>query len=227
MEVQSQQAIFIHAVSRAGSCSKRTYNRTSLIGLGKYQELQTLLHEGLMLAASANDRWGMAMVLHQLSSVALQQQNDEEAVYLYEGGVVVMSLHWESVGNCAGAQPARSSAVGGWPTLDEAGSVFREALATALEAQVNSEALQALIGLAMQLMHEGQREEALELTVRILADAAPSTETRAQALQVRDILLAQLPAEQIAVIEARGQARPLADCTRELLGKINPAVRGL
>lgn len=112
-------------------------------------------------------------------------------------------------------------------TLGEAGSVFREALATALEAQVNPEALQALIGLAMQLMHEGQREEALELTVRILADAAPSTETRAQALQVRDILLAQLPAEQIAVIEARGQARPLADCTRELLGKINPAVRGL
>jgi len=162
-----------------------------------------------MLASVDNDRFGMAIAMQHLGLVALEQQDTAEAVYLFREALEFMRTtgsRWDM------ARVLNQFGTALWITgaADEAGKIYREALALALAAQAIPDALQALAGLAAQLQHTGRPAAALALAARILADPASRIETRTQAAHIRAALIPELSTEQIETIERESREQPLA-----------------
>ncbi len=197
-----------------------TFCSTPLITQGKYQEVEALLQEGLRVAELLDDRYGTAIALHQLGLVASAQNRTTTAIDRFHESLALcraLGSYWDiaRVSNQLGAALMAS----GEPA--EAGQALLEALKAALEGQIIPEALHALGGLATLLSLEGHCQKALEIAAHILAEPAANSKTREQARQLRAALRAQLPAEQVALIEGRGRNRPLTEIAAEMITQIN------
>jgi tetratricopeptide (TPR) repeat protein len=190
-----------------------TFCSPTLVARGNAHEAQVLLRESFMLASAAADRFGMAIALQHLGVVALEQQQPDEAVYLFHEAVGLMRTigsRWDlarALNQFGAAQWAAGK-------LTDAGATYREALATALEAQAIPDALQALAGMAAYAAQSGRYADALALATRILRDRSARTETQAQAEQVRRQTYARLAAEDARAIEHATATMPLAELAR-------------
>jgi hypothetical protein len=102
---------------------------------------------------------------------------------------------------------------------DRAGArrCFLEALGVAKEAQIAPVMLDALLGIAWLRRGEGDTESALELVLHVLQNSACSQETRDRAQRLRTELVAQVPGEQIGLIQTQAQAKTLDTVAQELL----------
>jgi hypothetical protein len=102
---------------------------------------------------------------------------------------------------------------------DRAGArrCFVEALEVAKEAQIAPVMLDALLGIAALRGGKGDMGSALELVLHVLQNAACSQDTRDRAEKLRTELVAQVPGEQIGLIQTRAQAKTLDTLAQELL----------
>jgi Flp pilus assembly protein TadD len=123
-----------------------TSGTETLLALGKHDEAQQLLRESLTFSYAARDAGGTAAALYNLGRVAFHQGDVEEATYFLREVLPLLRttsrLMYARALNELGAALWQAGAKG------EARRAYGEALATALEIQVDHEALQALVGLA-------------------------------------------------------------------------------
>jgi predicted ATPase/class 3 adenylate cyclase/DNA-binding XRE family transcriptional regulator/Tfp pilus assembly protein PilF len=183
---------------------------------GAYAETQPLLHECITLSGEYGDRWVLAIALNRLGQVAHVQGDHEEARYLFRESLGIckeMGDRWTM------AQALTNLAHVTQVLGDQAAArqLYREAFATASEAQVIPTALDALIGLAALLMHEGAAAPWLELLTQIIDHPAASRETRERAVRLRLELEATFAAHQAAAIQERMGQRPFDAVVAEVL----------
>lgn len=186
-----------------------------LIAMGKYGEAETLLRDSLLIRQTTDDRYGTAMVVHQLGLIALAQQDSAKAVDLFRETLERVRAvgSWE-VAETLNHLAAALSSMGAHA---EAGTTYREALVIAREANVVPDVLQALAGLAALQVREQNYETALELAIHVEHHGASRTETRNQAAQLRAAIMPHVAQQQIDLPEQRVDERPLEDIVTALL----------
>ena len=82
--------------------------------------------------------------------------------------------------------------------------------------------IEAVLGLAALLDHQGETEQALALCLHILRHPTSSPSQRERAARLRAQLEAALHAEEVAEIEERVQAQSLEDVVAGLLARFPP-----
>lgn len=190
-----------------------TYCSSTLMALGKYQEAQQLLHESLALSYATKDRYGTAMTLHHLGLAAFQQHGLEEAIYFLREALPL--LH--TIGSWEYARALNDLGAALWQSAakNEARRAYAQALTASLQLQALLDALQALTGIALLLVHDGKHREALRLAARVLADPASTTPVRRAAAEIQQVAQQHLPAEEAAMIEKRAAALALTTLQAE------------
>jgi predicted ATPase/transcriptional regulator with XRE-family HTH domain len=183
--------------------------------MGAYDQAEQLLSEGLAISQALADRFNCATALSALgmvhqalgrevaardclhASIAIWREIDDQ-------GNLTQTLN--RLGQCLLAQAD-------WPA---ARRCFAEALAVARAAQMAPVVLDALFGMAALRRQAGAPAAALELALYILQDPAGSHTTHARAGQLRAELAAQLPADQVAAIDARARDTTLDSLIQDL-----------
>jgi tetratricopeptide (TPR) repeat protein len=171
---------------------------------GKYAEAQTLLHE--CLADASHDRWNRAIALNQLGLVAHALGNEHEAEHLFQESIRLFREFGDQWGMAQALSHlgVTTIALGDYT---QAQRIFHEAYQAAAAGQLLPIALDALMGLATVLVHDGQQAKAVELLVHILNHPACSQEVHHRALALHGELEKQLAPEQVAAIEKQARSR--------------------
>lgn len=191
-----------------------TSGTETLLALAKHEEAQQLLRESLALSYAARDTGGTDSVLYNLGRVAFHQGDFAEAVYFFREVLPGLRnssrLLYARVLNDLGAALWRAGA------KDQARSSYNEALATALEVQIDYEALQALVGIAACLADAGEHAGALRLAVRVRCDPASTAEARRAATELQHMVQAHLLQDEVTRIEDQARALSLTALQAEL-----------
>jgi tetratricopeptide (TPR) repeat protein len=183
---------------------------------GAYVEAQQLLQEGLVLSQTLEDRFNIASALTSLGQVSQALGDTAEAEGFFEDSVRI----WREIGDEGSlAQTLNQLGMTLLVREDRAGArrCFLEALEVAKEAQIAPVMLDALLGVAALRRAEGDMGSALELVLHVLQNPACTQDTRERAEQLRAELVAELPAEQIAAIDAQAQGKTLDEVAQDLL----------
>jgi tetratricopeptide (TPR) repeat protein len=177
--------------------------------IGKHEEAETALQEGLALAQNAGDRYGVATFLHSLAALKLVQAAYEAAATAVQDSLKIFTQlgdRWRIT------QGQTLSAAIRLAQGDFAGSeaAYRDALATAVDAHALPYALEALAGLADLYAQTEQKAAAYALAQRVQSHPASGGPVKARAAKLT-AQLAQDGVEETAV----------APFVAELLARIN------
>jgi tetratricopeptide (TPR) repeat protein len=175
------------------------------IYLGRLDEAQACLEEGLDLLTQVGDRWGMGTAYRHLGLTALAQGDTglafahlRHSLELFQGYVVgwdvARSLSYLGLATLAAGDP------------DEAARIFLEAFRVAQATQARPIMLEVLVALAQLRLQAGNAEQALGLALLVLDHPAGTHEAKARAGQVCAEASTHLTA-----LQARA-ARQWADC---------------
>jgi DNA-binding SARP family transcriptional activator/predicted ATPase len=148
--------------------------------LGYYDETAAALQEGLELAQSAGDRYGVATILRSLSALSLAQKQYEEAATAVQRSLAI----FEEIGDPWRISQAQTLL--GSIRLDQgevagAEEAFRQAYNTAVAANATPYALDALMSLAELYAQAGQCAHALELAQQVRDNPASSGQAQNRA----------------------------------------------
>jgi predicted ATPase/transcriptional regulator with XRE-family HTH domain len=183
---------------------------------GAYVEAQQLLQEGLQLSQVLEDRFNIASALTGLGQVSQALGHTLDAQRFFEDSTRI----WREIGD-EGSLTQTLNQLGQTLLVREeregAQRCFLDALAVAKEAQIAPVMLEALLGIAALRAAEGDSQSALELVLQVLENPACTRDTRDRAEQLRAELVAQLPAEHTAAIQARSQGKTLETLAQNLL----------
>ncbi len=147
------------------------------VRLGRFQEAEDFLHEGLTLCQQLGDRWGIGTALRYLGLAALAQGDATRAQDLLRRS---LDMHR---GYVVGWDIAHTLTYLGNASLtlgqiEEARQCYLEAQQRADEAGSRPAALDARMGLAQVEAQAGRPQQALEQARYILRDPASSQEAR-------------------------------------------------
>ncbi|MFZ4659907.1 MAG: ATP-binding protein [Caldilineaceae bacterium] len=193
-----------------------TFLARTLQALGRHDEMITLLQDGLRLARESGNRYSTAVALEQLAMVSHAQHQAvayerfmHEALTLYrtigDNYNLTRLLNQAGMIALAGAndQPAHD--------------FFAEAIQRALAAQLLAPVLDALAGLAMLFMRQGDALLALTVVEAILYHPASPQATRERVGEVQQELLARLPAAQVETARQQAKATSLESLAAEVV----------
>jgi predicted ATPase len=185
--------------------------------LGRTEEVLDLLNESLRLATETGDRLGMGSTLEQLAVATRTSGDEKEARHLLKESI----KQFRDIGDMWFLGHALN--LEGYFALDtgedhQARESFGQAVKIAFENQSPPNVLGALAGLAALDVKDGRHEQALEMTLFVLAHPAGTQETRSRAEKLRAELEAQLTPEQIQMAQSRARSMTLDSLMQDLSG---------
>ncbi len=148
--------------------------------LGKHDEAETAMQEGLTLAQQAGDRYGVATFLHSLGDLRLGQGAYNRAVTAVQDSLVIFTEIGDSWRITQG-QALLATIFQAQGDAARAEKAFREAFATAIAARALPYALTALAGLAELYAQTGRETSAYALAEQITSHPASSGPAKARA----------------------------------------------
>ncbi len=183
--------------------------------LGHYAEAEACLRESLTLCSQVGDRWGMGTAYRYLGLAYLAQGKLAEAESYLNKSLDVFDKFvtgWDIARSLTYLGEVRAAA----GDLASAERIFRQALATALEAHSSPLALDALVGLADLQARAGQAEQALAVALLVSHHPASTAETKERASQLCAELEGRFTPEQIANVERQARTTTIEKLAREL-----------
>lgn len=189
------------------------------IHLGHLEKAQAFLQESLALSTQVGDRWGMGTAYRNLGLAALAQGDIAEAQALLHKGLDIftqVTTGWDIVQSLVYLGEVAAAA----DDLSAASRIYLEALQLAMEVQVISLALDALMGLAHLQARTGQAEAALELSLCVSSHPSSTHAAKDRAGHLRAELEPHLTPQQVDAIQA--QARCFEALVTELLDECPP-----
>ncbi len=186
------------------------------LGQHKYAEAKQIFREALAIHRENGDRMGAGIVLNNLGFTGYLQGEHAEARPLLQESLALC----RELGHRHVAAYALTNLGGVFGALGEYGEAWqntRQALQMAREIGSSDALLFALLGAAILLNREGERERAAEAATLILHHPAANRETKDRAGQLISELETQLPAPVMAAAQERGRARQLEEVVAEML----------
>jgi tetratricopeptide (TPR) repeat protein len=192
--------------------------------LGELAEAQQFLRESLVISSEAGDRFGIGTSLTHLGLFAHRVGEYHEARYLFLESIAL----FREIGDrwaMARALSAAGDVAVALGNVAEAQTAYRDAFRLAMAAQTMPVALEALVGQATLLVHEGAHERATELLAHILHHPASTQETRDRAMRLREGLEEEAPSVRDAR-PGRALQRPFGEVVAEVLGPLGTLPEG-
>ena len=185
---------------------------------GDLERAKLILQDNMEISRELQDKFGQALALNHLGSLAHLKGEYLKARQLHRESVEIFQEtgdQWGVAYALAGLGFA-SCALG---EHDASRRQFRETLAIAMEIGTLPVALDALVGLAI-LLHEGEQKErirALEFLQHVLNHSASSHETKGKATRLINEMEADLPVDIVDTIRKRGQDKTLEAFVDDIL----------
>jgi predicted ATPase/DNA-binding SARP family transcriptional activator/Tfp pilus assembly protein PilF len=174
--------------------------------LGETDAAKQFGQESLAVFRDIGDRWGMAIAYNNLGHIAMELGDYAEAKHLYQEGIAIYQQTGIKSGlaNTLGNLGQVCYKLGEYA---EARPYLHEALRIAQEIGAIPIALESLSRLAPLLAQEGETKQSLELLAFTMHQPAILQATKENAEVLFSELAADLPPEDVAAAEARGQTR--------------------
>ena len=182
----------------------------------EYDEAQDLLRESLILASEISDSWGIGTALNGLGLLAQAQGEYSESQYLFREALRL----YREIGDSwmtALALNHLADATSALGDAEEARRIYREALQIATDAQTVPIALDALVGLALRIVSDGDAARAMELLTHVHDHPAASKLTQDRAGTVIGRLAGELASDVVADARSRAKAQRFEVLARETL----------
>ena len=177
---------------------------------GRFEEAQIYYEEGLAIADNVKVPIGTAVAHWGLGNLAATIGNYEASKY-----------HYRQFRDSAKMPPPTPGGAGwaalGMGELAEARAIFLAELASYTKQQQAVLALHSVAGLARLFALSGALDRALELAAMVIGHSAAWHETKAGLIELREELVAELPAAFVERAEARGRELDLWDSAETLL----------
>lgn len=185
---------------------------------GDYEEARQLHQESLTIRKEIGDRFAIAWSLNGLGTVAYAVGQYPEAKRLCQESLTLFS----EIGNQLGMMDSLNRM--GYVTLalgqpQIAKDYFLKSIKIAAATQTPSMALDALMGMAMFLMEEGEKERAIELLALPQHHPASWQIFKDRAANLLAELEVELPSEVVSTALEQGKVRGLEMTVAELLAE--------
>jgi len=188
------------------------------VDLGELDVARELLGKSLELSTIVGDRWAMGTSRFQLGLVAQAKGEHEEAIrWFHEAQNFCRETgeRWSTVRTLNGLG-ASLIAIG---NEIEAGQVYREALSAAVDADIWSHALEALVGLSILQMKQNAPEAAFVTLEYVMKHPACDQHTSTSASRLRAEIEGQLTSQQIKETLTQIHLKPFDVFVREILNR--------
>jgi predicted ATPase/DNA-binding SARP family transcriptional activator len=202
----------------------------SLVGLGliseaqgENQEAEGLFQKSLDVSRAIDYPIGVEEAQCCLGKIALRQGKLKEARRLFQGS---LSLAKEIKDSCGMVECyiGLGQVACGLGEYEESEKAFRQVLQGAMRLGAVFKALSALLGLALLLSKQGEKERALELVGLVQNSAGRHKGIQDWAKALLKEMESELPPKAFAVALKRGKGKTLEDVAEEILGeKVTPA----
>lgn len=184
--------------------------------LGYHDDLQGLMSEHLRLATEMEDHSTFAFVLENLA-LAIQAGDDPEAARQYFGQAID---HYVELGDLWSASRTLSYA-GQFElaqgAVAEAQRCFHRSFETAMGAQSDANAMDALVGLAEVKCQQNADELALQLALTVFGHPASSQPAKDRAERLRAELTGRLSPQQATAVAAQAQYVTVGEAVKTAL----------
>jgi tetratricopeptide (TPR) repeat protein len=180
---------------------------------GEYQEAKRLYQWGLAVYKELDDRRNVATTLGNLGVVAEKLGEYAEAERLHRQSLMVSREAGDRYETANGLNNL-GFALCALAEYHEAEKCFREALMIAADTQAASVTLEALVGIAMLLTKEEEKDQALELVGYVIHHPALHGEIQSRAEQLFSELKSHFTPRTFAVVQERGKEREFEYFTR-------------
>ena len=192
-------------------------------GLGEYGEAKQLLQESLATYREIGNPRGIARVLANLGEVA-NAVRDYEGAAQHAGESLALSKRLDMPEFRPWASRVLGEAMCGLGDFQRARTCFYQALETTMMVGQMSQLLLALVGTAILLAAEGERERALELLALALHHPASLQWAKDRATSLVTELEAELSPDVAAAALERGRTRDLEATVAKLLDELEAKV---
>ena len=191
------------------------FSRTMQV-LGRMDEVQELVSEGLRLATETGDQFSIGMMLECKAVAAQANEEEAEARRLFGESIECFRAIGDvwSLSRALNLQGDFALALGDnlW-----ARASFQQACQVAMPAHINPNVLNALTGLATVESQRGAYKQSLEWVICVLHHPASPHDTKNRAEKLRAELETQLAPEQIEDIQTLALNKPLEAFVQEVL----------
>jgi predicted ATPase/DNA-binding SARP family transcriptional activator len=189
--------------------------------LGEVEAAQQFGRQSLAVYREIGDCWGVAIAFNNLGRMAAETGDYAQAKRLYQEGVT----QYQQIGIKSGlANTLGNLGEACYSLGDYAGARqhLRQALQIAQEIGAVPTVLKSLVGLATLWAQQGKTTRSLELLAFAVHQSAIAQDTKKQATALSAELVAGLSPEEVAEVEARGQAGELDALVAEILHDEEP-----
>jgi tetratricopeptide (TPR) repeat protein len=189
--------------------------------LGEDREARRLYEESLAIKRQLGNQEGISSSLDNLGRVAFRLSEMTEAKLLREASLAIrreigdawgVAYSLTGLGDIAAAQG----------NIGDAGTLYREALRTAIAIQAPTLVGAALIGWAELLWKQGEREQSLEIAAWIAQGTAKDKDVQDRAVRLREAIAPGVPQAALRRAEERIRSRSLEDMVAAVLGEESP-----
>jgi tetratricopeptide (TPR) repeat protein len=193
------------------------YHRSGVeFDLGEFDSAREMLEQSLKISTAVGDRWTMGTSRLQLGLIAQVQGEHEQAIHWFREAQEFCQETGEHLSKVRTLNGLGTSMLA-LDNDDEAGRVFREALAAAVEAELWPFALDVLVGFSTWQMKRGAPEAALVTLEQVTRHPACSQNTSERVSCLRMELEAQLTPTQIEAIQAHAGEKTFEAVVAEVL----------
>jgi len=214
---QRSLAIFRQIGDQRGVALCQIGHGTSATDRGDYDQAQRLLHDSLAICEELGDHYLQVYVHNQLGAVAQARGAISEAEQQHRAALAI-ARQIDDAATIGTVLAYLGQVVALAGDAQQARAYYLDALALCVEEQSNAIATEAAFGIA-GLVQDQAPAQAIELLQVTIAHPASFSETRDQAQQLLDQILARLPLDQVQVAVQNGATATLETVTARLLAQ--------
>ncbi len=183
---------------------------------GKYKEAKKLLNESIIISQEISNQHGLAHSINNLGYVNYQLKQHSQAKQLYQQCLTIFKEIDDQWG-IANTYDGLGYVTFALEENQESQNYFHRALKIAMKILAKPVALDVLIGIALLLTKQEEKEKALELLTISFSHSAAEKETKNRAQKLIAELELQLSPKVVDMIKQKSKTRNLEEVAVEIL----------